>query len=54
MSIDSSWVADSPSASVASRVNVAVPVVVEVPVISPVEGSRIRPAGSEPSVTDQV
>jgi len=40
--------------SVALTVNVAVPVPVGVPWMTPVEGFSRRPAGSEPSVTLQV
>jgi len=51
---DSDWVAVPPTASVAVRVNVDAPAVVGVPVTTPVEVLRVRPAGSEPPVTDQV
>ena len=52
--IDSALVALAPTASVATRVKVVRPLVVGVPVISPVAGSMLSPAGSEPVATDQV
>jgi hypothetical protein len=50
-------VAVSPAASelsVAVTVKVADPAVVGTPLSSPVAGSRLKPAGVEPWVTDQV
>jgi hypothetical protein len=40
------------AASVARTVKLAVPAVVGVPLITPVEAPRVRPAGSEPDVID--
>lgn len=54
MVTDSDWVACTPSESVATKVKVDVPEPVGVPLISPVEGSRVSPAGKVPPVTDQV
>jgi hypothetical protein len=43
-----------PTALVAATANVATPIAVGVPLTTPVEAFKIRPAGSEPLVTDQV
>jgi hypothetical protein len=42
------------SESVTVTVKLEVPAVVGVPVMSPVEASRVSPAGSVPVVTDQL
>ena len=54
MEMDSDWVAVPPAESVATSLKVERPLVVGVPVISPVAGSILSPAGSEPVETDQV
>ena len=48
------WVSVSRLASVTCTVKLAVPLVVGVPLISPVELFSVSPAGNEPVLMDQV
>jgi hypothetical protein len=52
--IDRGWVAVAATLSVTLMVKLEVPAVVGVPDITPVLAARVRPAGREPILTDQV
>src|SRR5205085_2648716 len=54
MVMDNAFDADAPTLSLTASVKLAVPAVVGVPVIAPVPALRFSPAGSAPTVTDQL